>query len=30
MIKGLTEKEYSIVKSILKDYNGEFLHTVHV
>lgn len=24
MIKGITEKEYSIIKDILKDYNGKF------
>lgn len=24
MIKGVTEKEYSIIKDILKDYNGKF------
>lgn len=24
MIKGLTEKEYEIIKSILKEYSGEF------
>ena len=24
MIKGITDKEYKIIKSILKDYDGEF------
>lgn len=24
MLKGVTDKEYSIIKDILKDYNGEF------